>query len=249
MAKPSFQRLGTSIHDVLIANIGDIIEIINSTQTSQINILLHRCLPWAERRFGGWSSCGDREGRQAEVCVDELRRVHENLLLRKTGREEAHGKPQAIEASNGRKFMKSVAATLLELMAKNLGVAPEFSTIFQDRPQGVNDVERLHIKKGGKWFPVKPLPDARIANIGDIIEILSNSVYKSAEHRAIINVKEERFSIAAFRGPREDSVVGPLAEIVKGGKPKYVSMSYGEFMKTYFSAKLEGRRLMESLKL
>ncbi|CAL9125204.1 unnamed protein product [Musa textilis] len=34
--------------------------------------------------------------------------------------------------------LKSVAGTLLEVMAKNLGVAPEeFSTIFQDQPQGV----------------------------------------------------------------------------------------------------------------
>nr|XP_009387721.2 PREDICTED: S-norcoclaurine synthase 1-like [Musa acuminata subsp. malaccensis] len=178
--------------------------------------------------------------------------------------------------------LKGVAGTLLEVMAKNLGVAPEeFSTIFQDQPQGVRinyyppcpradevlglsphtdgsgltlllqvtDVEGLHIRKGGNWFPVKPLPGALIANIGDIIEILSNGVYKSIEHRAIINAKEERLSIATFHGISEDSVIGPLAEIVKGYKPKYVSMSYREFMKTYFSTKLEGRRLMESLKL
>ncbi|KAJ8511664.1 hypothetical protein OPV22_002098 [Ensete ventricosum] len=178
--------------------------------------------------------------------------------------------------------LKSVAATLLELIAKNLGIAPEeFSTIFQDQPQGVrinyyppcpradevlglsphtdgsgltlllqvNDVEGLHIKKGGSWFPVKPLPGALIANIGDIIEILSNGVYKSVEHRTIINAKEERLSIAAFHGPREDSMIGPLAEIVKGCESKYVSISYGEFIKAYFSVKLDGRRLMDSLKL
>uniref|UniRef100_A0A804L437 Fe2OG dioxygenase domain-containing protein n=1 Tax=Musa acuminata subsp. malaccensis TaxID=214687 RepID=A0A804L437_MUSAM len=179
--------------------------------------------------------------------------------------------------------LKSVAGTLLEVMAKNLGVAPEeFSSIFQDQTQAVrfnyyppcpradevlglsphtdgsgltlllqvNDVEGLHIRKRGNWFPVKPLPGALIANIGDIIEILSNGVYKSVEHQAIINVKEERLSIATFHGPREYSaVVGPLAEIVKGCNPKYVSMSYGEFMKAYLSTKLEGRRLMESLKL
>ncbi|RWV89411.1 hypothetical protein GW17_00048439 [Ensete ventricosum] len=160
-----------------------------------------------------------------------------------------------------RTYLKSVAATLLELIAKNLGIAPEeFSTIFQDQPQGVrinyyppcpradevlglsphtdgsgltlllqvNDVEGLHIKKGGNWFPVKPLPGALIANIGDIIE---------------------RLSIAAFHGPREDSMIGPLAEIVKGCESKYVSINYGEFIKAYFSVKLDGRRLMDSLKL
>ncbi|CAD5195352.1 unnamed protein product [Musa acuminata subsp. malaccensis] len=178
--------------------------------------------------------------------------------------------------------LKSVAGTLLEVMAKNLGVAPEeFSSIFQDQTQAVrfnyyppcpradevlglsphtdgsgltlllqvNDVEGLHIRKGGDWYPVKPLPGALIANIGDIIEILSNGVYKSVEHRAIINAKKERHSIATFHGPRKDSVVGPFAEIVKGCKPKYMSMSYREFRKAYFSTKLEGRRLIERLKL
>ncbi|THU55213.1 hypothetical protein C4D60_Mb11t04210 [Musa balbisiana] len=169
--------------------------------------------------------------------------------------------------------LKRVAGTLLEVMAKNLGVAPEeFSTIFQDQPQGVkinyyppcpradevlglsphtdgtgltlllqvNDVEGLQIRKGGNWFPVKPLPGALIAYIGDIIEILSNGVYKSLEHRAIINPKEERGSMATLHGPREDSMVGPLTEIVKECKPKYVAMSYGEFMKTYFSTNWKG---------
>ncbi|CAL9130703.1 unnamed protein product [Musa acuminata var. zebrina] len=178
--------------------------------------------------------------------------------------------------------LKSVAGTLLEVMAKNLGVAPEeFSTIFQDQTQAVrinyyppcpradevlglsphtdgsgltlllqvNDVEGLQIRKGGNWFPVKQLPGALIANIGDIIEILSNGVYKSIEHRTIINAKEKRLSIATFHGPREYSVIGPLAEIVKGCKPKYVSMSFGKFMKAYFSAELKGKRFMKTLKL
>jgi isopenicillin N synthase-like dioxygenase len=44
-------------------------------------------------------------------------------------------------------------------------------------PQGVtlllqlNDVVGLHIKKDGMWIPVKPLPNAFIVNIGDIIEV------------------------------------------------------------------------------
>ncbi|CAL9204551.1 unnamed protein product [Musa hybrid cultivar] len=104
--------------------------------------------------------------------------------------------------------LKSVAGTLLEVMAKNLGVAPEeFSTIFQDQPQGVkinyyppcpradevlglsshtdgtgltlllhvNDVEGLQIRKGGNWFPVKPLPGALSAYIGDIIEVINST--------------------------------------------------------------------------
>lgn len=35
----------------------------------------------------------------------------------------------------------------------------------------VNEVEGLQIKKDGKWVPVKPLPNAFVVNIGDVLEV------------------------------------------------------------------------------
>lgn len=35
----------------------------------------------------------------------------------------------------------------------------------------VNDVEGLQIKKDGKWVSVKPLPNAFVVNVGDILEV------------------------------------------------------------------------------
>lgn len=35
----------------------------------------------------------------------------------------------------------------------------------------INEVEGLQIKKDRKWFPVKPLPNAFIVNIGDMLEV------------------------------------------------------------------------------
>ncbi|KAG1362160.1 S-norcoclaurine synthase 1 [Cocos nucifera] len=113
----------------------------------------------------------------------------------------------------------------------------------------VNDVQGLQIKKDGKWFPVDPLPGAFVVNVGDILEILSNGKYESVEHRATINTEKERLSVAAFHGPDHDSTVGPLPELLKGGKEHYKTMSYKDYMKTYFSVKLEGRSLLESIKL
>jgi isopenicillin N synthase-like dioxygenase len=34
-----------------------------------------------------------------------------------------------------------------------------------------NDVEGLQIKKDGLWIPVKPLPNAFIINLGDMLEV------------------------------------------------------------------------------
>ena len=35
----------------------------------------------------------------------------------------------------------------------------------------VNEVEGLQIKKNGKWVSVKPLPNAFVVNIGDMLEV------------------------------------------------------------------------------
>lgn len=35
----------------------------------------------------------------------------------------------------------------------------------------LNDVEGLQVRKDGMWVPVKPLPNAFIVNIGDILEV------------------------------------------------------------------------------
>jgi isopenicillin N synthase-like dioxygenase len=35
----------------------------------------------------------------------------------------------------------------------------------------VNDMEGLQISKNGMWIPVKPLPNAFVVNIGDILEV------------------------------------------------------------------------------
>ena len=37
----------------------------------------------------------------------------------------------------------------------------------------IGDVEGLQVKKDGKWVTVKPLPNAFIVNIGDILEVIN----------------------------------------------------------------------------
>ncbi|XP_057750631.1 uncharacterized protein LOC130969072 [Arachis stenosperma] len=68
----------------------------------------------------------------------------------------------------------------------------------------VNDVAGLQIKKDGQWLPVKPLPNALVINVGDILEMITNGIYQSIEHRAIVNAKTERISIATFYLPRNN---------------------------------------------
>ncbi|KAJ1388337.1 Oxoglutarate/iron-dependent dioxygenase [Sesbania bispinosa] len=78
----------------------------------------------------------------------------------------------------------------------------DFLTIlYQDQVGG------LQLVKERKWIAVKPNPDALIINIGDLFQAWSNGVYKSVEHRVVTNPKLERFSIAYFLCPSNDTVI------------------------------------------
>ncbi|XP_024541844.1 gibberellin 3-beta-dioxygenase 3 [Selaginella moellendorffii] len=55
-----------------------------------------------------------------------------------------------------------------------------------------DEVEGLQIRKNGEWKPVNSMPDAFVVNIGDILEVMSNGIYKSVEHRVAPEVHEYR---------------------------------------------------------
>ncbi|XP_022717809.1 protein SRG1-like [Durio zibethinus] len=105
--------------------------------------------------------------------------------------------------------LKNLSMAILAKMAQALHIKPEEVEFFgrQGRQlMRVNEVGGLHIRKDGKWVPVKPLPNAFIVNIADILEIITNGMYHSIEHRATVNSKRERLSFATFCSPRMESV-------------------------------------------
>ncbi|KAL5772065.1 hypothetical protein ACOSQ2_011989 [Xanthoceras sorbifolium] len=78
----------------------------------------------------------------------------------------------------------------------------------------VNEMEGLQIRKDGMWVPVKPLPNAFIINIGDMLEIITNGIYRSVEHRATVNSSKERLSIATFYSPKQGGDMGPAPSLI-----------------------------------
>ncbi|KAK1439368.1 hypothetical protein QVD17_05185 [Tagetes erecta] len=116
-------------------------------------------------------------------------------------------------------------------------------------PQGitfllqVNEVVGLEIKKDGVWIPVKPLPNSFIVNIGDALEIMTNGLYKSIEHRAIVNSEKERLSIATFLGPKLDGEIGPAPRLITPETPpKFTRVTVVDFLKNFFSRELYSKR-------
>ncbi|TVU21271.1 hypothetical protein EJB05_30898, partial [Eragrostis curvula] len=127
---------------------------------------------------------------------------------------------------------------------KVLGLSPHTDACGLTLLLHVNDVHGLQMRTDdGKWLAVEPLDGAFIVNIGDILEILSNGRYRSAEHRVVVHPNKERIAAAMFHQVCPDTTVGPLPEVAKGDAgPRFKSVSHSDFMKRFFSTKLDGRR-------
>lgn len=111
-----------------------------------------------------------------------------------------------------------------------------------------NQVGGLQILHGGKWVPVNALPNSLLVNTGDHIEILSNGKYKSVLHRAIVNNRATRISIAVANGPSPDMVVRPAPQLTNG-HAKYKPMVYKQYMQLQQSKRLDGKSCLNTIRL
>ncbi|KAG5023468.1 hypothetical protein JHK82_019367 [Glycine max] len=81
------------------------------------------------------------------------------------------------------------------------------------------------------WIRVKPIPNAYIINLGDMIQVWSNDAYESVEHRVVVNSEKARFSIPFFLFPAHDTVVKPLEELINEQNPsKFRPYKWGKFL-------------------
>lgn len=87
-----------------------------------------------------------------------------------------------------------------------------------------DEVGGLQLMKDSKWVAVIPNQDALIVNIGDLFQAWSNDVYKSVEHKVMVNAKVERYSIAYFLCPSYDSLIGSCKE-----PSVYKKFTFGEY--------------------
>ncbi|KAG6416718.1 hypothetical protein SASPL_124154 [Salvia splendens] len=113
----------------------------------------------------------------------------------------------------------------------------------------VNGVQGLQVKKDGVWIPVQFLPDAFVVNIGDILEIVSNGVYKSIEHRATVNSESERMAIAMFFSCKYEAEVGPSPSMLMKQQPVFRRLKMEQYVKDFFSRKLNGKTFLHNMKL
>ncbi|KFK23290.1 hypothetical protein AALP_AAs55143U000100 [Arabis alpina] len=115
---------------------------------------------------------------------------------------------------------------------KALGVGPHndptaITVLLQD------DVVGLEVFAGGKWQTIRPVPGALVVNVGDTFMALSNGIYKSWFHRAVVNMEKVRRSLVFFSCPREDKLIIPPPELVEGEEAsrKYPDFTWKQLQK------------------
>ncbi|GMH19417.1 hypothetical protein Nepgr_021258 [Nepenthes gracilis] len=113
-----------------------------------------------------------------------------------------------------------------------------------------NETEGLQIRKDGKWVPVKPLKNAFIVNIGDILEIITNGAYPSIEHRVVANSEKERLSIATFHSTKLDGKVGPAPSLITPETPAlFKTLTVTDYYTSYFSRELDGKSFLDHMRI
>ncbi|CAA2950952.1 DMR6-LIKE OXYGENASE 2-like [Olea europaea subsp. europaea] len=114
-----------------------------------------------------------------------------------------------------------------------------------------NQVGGLQIQHKGEWFNVNALPNSILVNTGDHLEIFSNGKYKSVLHKAIVNNKNTRISIAMTNGPSLNTIVSPSSKLVEneGCEPAYIPMKYKDYLFSQQNNPLNGKSMLNRVKI
>ena len=93
-----------------------------------------------------------------------------------------------------------------------------------------DDVPGLQVEQSSTWHTVEPRADAFVINIGDIVQVWSNDIYKAPLHRVIASSDRARYSVAYFFNPAYEADYAPLPGVCdERNPPRYEPINWGEF--------------------
>ncbi|XWS10265.1 hypothetical protein CRYUN_Cryun39dG0060700 [Craigia yunnanensis] len=109
--------------------------------------------------------------------------------------------------------------------------------------------EDVDMEKKGAWVEIPPVPGALVINIGDMLQILSNGRYKSAEHRVRTTSTKSRVSIPIFTSPQPTQKIAPFPQVVeKDGVARYREFVFADYMNSFFGNAHDGKKSLEFAK-
>ena len=89
-----------------------------------------------------------------------------------------------------------------------------------------------------------------LLNFLSFLQIVSNGVYRSIEHRATVNSTKERLSIATFYSSKLDSELGPAASLISPHNPPiFRKVPLEKYFKDFFDRKLKGKSYLDFMRI
>jgi isopenicillin N synthase-like dioxygenase len=90
------------------------------------------------------------------------------------------------------------------------------------------------LRRDGSWMPVHTGFDTIVVDSGDMLQNLTNGLYKSTTHRVVNpgDATSERFSMPCFVHARPEVDLSPLPSCIErtGGTAKYPRITAGEYL-------------------
>lgn len=82
------------------------------------------------------------------------------------------------------------------------------------------------------------------------IQIVTNGIYRSIEHRATVNSVKERLSLATFYSPRLDGEIGPAPNLITSERPAlFKRIGVADFLRGFFSRELNGKSYLDVMRI
>jgi isopenicillin N synthase-like dioxygenase len=90
------------------------------------------------------------------------------------------------------------------------------------------------LRRDGTWMPVHTGLDTIVVDSGDMLQNVTNGLYRSTTHRVVnpADATSDRYSMPCFIHPRKEVDLTPLPSCVArtGGEARYPSISAGDYL-------------------
>ncbi|KAF7830708.1 flavanone 3-dioxygenase 2-like [Senna tora] len=113
-----------------------------------------------------------------------------------------------------------------------------------------NGIGGLQVMQGGRWVNVDPLPNCLVVNTGDQLEAVSNGRYRSVVHRAVLNNRDTRISVAVANGPELEKEIGPAPELVeKEEEALFKCTTYSHYFQIQQQSRLSHKSALDQIRI
>lgn len=141
----------------------------------------------------------------------------------------------AIEAAEGKSILRILHYPPIseEISAHSLRAAPHedinlITLLCESTGPG------LELWHNDDWLPVESLPGQIIVDTGDMLQALTNGLFKSTTHRVVNHdiQSTRRFSLPFFMHPRPELDLTPLPGCIArtGGQPRFPVQTAGQYL-------------------